>query len=280
MSVDWLDPIPILASLGYHDPREVSPVRGGRDTAIWRVRHGGRSYALRVFRPEQAPVVAYEVAAMRAARDGGVPVPDVHACGEWRDRPAILLSWAEGRTVFDELQRSPARAWELGVLSGQTLARVHTVPAPEHARSWRAGPGSVAARLGDRLDAVGRDDTLLHLDFHPLNLLTDGQRVTAVLDWTNARAGDPRADLARSISILRLDTAHLAPETRALARQYERGLRHGYGPVTDLAPFLAWAGAFMLDDIDHRLDKDPGGARQRDQIHRWIERWRKRSGTG
>lgn len=32
-----------------------------------------------------------------------------------------------------------------------------------------------------------------------------GPRITGVLDWENARAGDPRADLARTVSILLLE---------------------------------------------------------------------------
>ncbi|HUG14682.1 MAG TPA: aminoglycoside phosphotransferase family protein [Thermomicrobiales bacterium] len=276
MSADHLDPVAILTGLGYDNPRSVEPVGGGRDTTIWRVEHGGTAYALRVFRPEQAPVVPREVAAMRAAAAGGVPVPEVHAVDASQRHPAMLLSWREDRTVVAELASRPERAWELGVLSGELLARINAVTAPEKARSWREGPGAVEPPLSTRLDTLARGDALLHLDFHPLNLLTDGQRITAVLDWTNARAGDPRADLARSISILRLDTGELSPHEQSLARQYERGLRRGYGPVSEFAPYLAWAGAFMLNDIRRRSDAT---ADQRRRIEAWVARWQRRAGA-
>lgn len=35
-----------------------------------------------------------------------------------------------------------------------------------------------------------------HADLHPLNLLTDGRRITGVIDWGAVAAGDPALDLA------------------------------------------------------------------------------------
>jgi len=35
--------------------------------------------------------------------------------------------------------------------------------------------------------------------------------MTALLDWANARAGDPRADLARALAILRFGPAARRP---------------------------------------------------------------------
>lgn len=58
--------------------------------------------------------------------------------------------------------------------------------------------------LQARLRAISlRKDALPHLDYHPLNVRTDATGLTAVLGWADARAGDPRADLVRSVTILR-----------------------------------------------------------------------------
>src|SRR5262245_51196443 len=91
-----LDPADILATLGVHDIHAVSPVQGGSDTAIWRVEHGDQTSALRVFRPEQLATYRREQAAMEAARQAMVTVPEVRAAGIWRERPALLLSWCHG----------------------------------------------------------------------------------------------------------------------------------------------------------------------------------------
>ena len=77
-----------------------------------------------------------------------------------------------------------------------------------------------------------------------------------MLDWANARAGDPRADLARTASIILLGPAGPGepPGLGALVRRaLVAGWRHGYeaasGPVGDLAPFYVWAGALMVRDL-------------------------------
>ena len=90
---------------------------------------------------------------------------------------------------------------------------------------------------------------MLHLDFHLLNVLADDLTPTAILDWTNAHAGDPRADVARTATILRLMPRVL--KQSAMARlgslAFELAWRRGYGAFgEDMAPFYAWAGGAML----------------------------------
>jgi aminoglycoside phosphotransferase (APT) family kinase protein len=112
--------------------------------------------------------------------------------------------------------------------------------------------------------------------------------VSGVLDWANAHVGDPRADLARTATILRL--APLPPGTppllaQALLRVVERHWRRGYralaGPIGGMALFYAWAGAVMLADLAPKLGR-PGvwlEPRHLEPIRRWTARWRQRAGV-
>lgn len=43
---------------------------------------------------------------------------------------------------------------------------------------------------------------ILHMDFHPANLMHDPRRGWVVLDWTAADVGDPHADLATTLMLL------------------------------------------------------------------------------
>jgi aminoglycoside phosphotransferase (APT) family kinase protein len=283
MSTDKLDPHAILTTLGYPDAEAVTPVSGGRDTTIFRVEHGTGTYALRVFRPEQQTVSQAEVLAMRAASEAGVPVPCVHAHGVHDDRPALLLDWCAGMMVVEALGRWPERATAIGTASGEVLARIHAVAVPAEYRdqSWLRWSGLAPDDpLFQQLIDSARHDRLLHLDFHPLNVLTDGERVTAVLDWANAHAGDPRADVTRAISILRLDAGDLPPEARPILRDFERGLRAGYaraaGPPADMPLFHLWAGRAMLHDLAPRLATNPAQAAR---IRRWIRLWQGKLAT-
>jgi aminoglycoside phosphotransferase (APT) family kinase protein len=290
MDEEHLNPNAILASLGFERAGSTERVSGGRDTALFRVELGGELYALRVFRPGQDGVARREAEVMRAAGVEGVPVPRVWAEGTWRDRSALLLSWCPGRPMAEELAARPWRAWPLGVLFGRCQAAIHGRPSPEALRAagrawidW-AGPGeeALAARLRG---TVPREDPLVHLDYHPLNVMTDGERITGVLDWTNARAGDPRADHARTLTILRLDSGTAGPLALAALRAFEAGWGSGYrriaGRPSDMAPYYAWAGAVMLRDRGPRPDR-PGGmtAHELGRVRAWTEWWKKRAERG
>lgn len=117
--------------------------------------------------------------------------------------------------------------------------------APPRAAQLAAWPGSAAPPGGDRL---------LHLDLHRFNVLIDGDAGCGVLDWTNAAAGHPVVDRARSFSILTLDPAEVArrvdPRWVALTDGWIDG-----GELRNLpAPAMAWASRFMLDDLSKRYD--------------------------
>jgi aminoglycoside phosphotransferase (APT) family kinase protein len=286
------DPFAILDVLGIAGPVRATPVSGGADTVIWRIETSDRTSALRLFRPEQAAVARREVAAMTAAVSAGLPVPRVSAEGTWHDRPALLLSWMPGRPLRDELVARPWRAWSLGVRFGQTQAAIHAVAAPQPLRdetpTWIDWAQPDAA-LRDRLLALAdQSHCLLHLDYHPMNVLVAGGKILAVLDWANARAGDRRADVARTASIL-----HFAPRDpaqppllgslvrRSLIAGWRRGYRQIAGPISSMAPFYAWAGRVMIRDLTPRLGRSDlpwlTGAFL-DEVERWAAGWRARAG--
>ena len=279
-----LQPLEILRALGLDGEPEIAPARGGFDMAMWRVEYEGRSYALRVFRPGEQAYCERERVVMEAAREAGLPVPEVYRAGAWRDRPALLITWLAGRTMADELRRRPWRIWRLGRAFGHTQAAIHAVPAPNRLRrepdAWIGWQCQDDPALQDRLRRLLRNETaLLHLDYHPLNVLTDGREITGILDWTNAHAGDPRADAARTISILRVDPLVRKPLIQWLAlRIFERAWRTGYlragGRLYDMPLFYAWAGTVLLHDqtrryADHLQALAPA--------RRWTDRWRRRA---
>ena len=145
--------------------READIVDLGDGTVLRRYRAGGN--------PE------HEALVMEHARRHGYPVPRVV---DVRDS-ALVLERVDGPTMLEDLRRRP---WLLrrhaGVLA-DLHARLHEITAPPELS--QAGPG----------------DTVLHLDFHPHNVLLTA-RGPVVLDWTNARRGDPALDVALTWVIL------------------------------------------------------------------------------
>jgi aminoglycoside phosphotransferase (APT) family kinase protein len=265
------------------------PVDGGADTLIWRIKYGSQRYALRLFRADQAEMSRREVIAMNAAASFGLPIPEVHAEGLWGDRPALLLNWMPGRPLKHELAASPWRAWKYGHGLGQMQAAIHRVPVPDtlhHPVPWVewSNPDTI---LRDRLLALAEgSQALLHLDLHPMNVLTEGGHITAVLDWANARPGDPRADLARTATILRFGPLNGVPslvselQRRLLIAGWRCGYRETAGPVTRMAPFYAWAGMVMIRDLAPRLGRPDLPwltSTYLERVQHWTAGWRARA---
>jgi aminoglycoside phosphotransferase (APT) family kinase protein len=262
--METVDPVGILTQLGVAEPTRISTVTGGWDTHLFRVEVGAQTYALRVFRPSQRHAWEREQLVMRAAAAAGVPVPVVDGQTIWHDLPALLLSWVPGYTIKQCVSDRPWRTVALGRKMGRVHASIHAIPAP--------------VALGDGV--------LLHMDYHPLNVMADEHGVTGVLDWANAAAGDPRADLARTTVVLRLSRLPDAGRVLSLVgrRLIELGWRLGYAAVRgwpgDMAPFYAQAGAWTLADLRPKLGRPGIPLTEADltRIDRWTARWQKRAG--
>jgi aminoglycoside phosphotransferase (APT) family kinase protein len=292
MTAAPLDPLVILDALGARDITSVTPVLTGWDAAIWRIERSGQPLALRVLSPQQHRQAEHEVAAMCAVR-ALMPVPEVHISTAWEGRPVIVMDWLPGDSLADAVLARPRLAPHLGVSFGQAQARLHSgrlqADLTSSRRDWIVLAGEDERSLQEHLRRlVLRDDTVLHLDYHPANVLVDGGRVTGVLDWANAAIGDPRADLARTYSILRASSLEpVADSSYARAqRAFRRGWWRGYvdlaGSPGDLAPFIAWAGAYLLRDLTPKLGQ-PGvwlEPRHLDSIREWTAAWKRRAGIG
>lgn len=110
---------------------------------------------------------------MRHARRYGYPVPDVLEV----TADALVLEKVDGPTMWQAAGDEPSTLSE----HAATLARLHVELHELEAPTGLAG--------------VGRGERLLHLDLHPANVILsrDGP---VVIDWTNARRGEPAFDVA------------------------------------------------------------------------------------
>jgi len=148
----------------------------GRDSEIFE--HGpGR--VLRRARDGRSLVAEADI--MRHVREHGYPAPEVFDAGEgW-----LVMERLEGKDMLAAMSRSLRGIKATGMVLADLHHQLAKIPAPE----WlRAGPGAD----GDRV---------VHLDLHPLNVMAtpDGPRV---IDWANARKGDPATDVANTWSLI------------------------------------------------------------------------------
>ena len=157
-------PLPALAA-----PME--PIGAGRASRVYDLGGG------RVLRRGGVP--GREARVMEHARLHGYPTPRVLEV----QPDALVLERVEGPTMLAELQRRPSALSSHACLLADLHARLHAIEAP--------------AGLAD----AGRGDRLLHLDLHPDNVILSPAG-PSVIDWTNARRGEPALDVALTWVIL------------------------------------------------------------------------------
>ena len=195
----------------------------------------------------------------------------------------MLLSWCEGRALRDAGRQRPWSAFALGLACGRAQARLNAQPAPAGlgAEPWLGRLGEIDDELAARLTAVERSPGgLLHLDFHSDNVLVSDGEVTGLVDWTNACAGDGRADLARSWSLLThrprggLRGRSAALVWRVVAAGWQRGYEQVAGPQRDMPVFRIWALTGLLHS--RRVEDAPAGELER--LETRVARMRERAG--
>jgi hypothetical protein len=173
----------------------------------------------------------------------GFPVPAVYDASG----PDIVMERLHGRDMIADVGIRP---WLAGK-HGRTLAdlhnRLHQIDAP---------PGlEPAFEAGDKV---------VHLDLHPANVMLTA-RGPVVIDWTQAAAGAPAADVAMAYLIIVTSETDLlpapiravvAPLRAAHLRQFVAAARD------DPAPMLASAARHRITDRNTR----PSEARKLRQI--------------
>jgi len=284
-----------LAELGYAETSEPQRVKGGWDTLLWRFSTpDGRDHSLRVFvLPTRQDIARRERIALETCARVGLPAPRVETVGEVEGLPAMVLSWCPGIPILSFIEKKPWMLWRLGRLFGRTQAQLHAVEPP--AELVATAPDDWVSRVPDGYaDLVAHmlslrlsTSSLIHMDFHPINLVSDGTHVTGILDWSYAAAGDPRADLARTeITLLTapIPPGPLRPLLNLARNLILRAWRSGYqevaGPMPDFRHLRAWAGATLLLETELTLGRPGMWATEEDvkKSRHMIDVWAREAG--
>jgi aminoglycoside phosphotransferase (APT) family kinase protein len=158
--------------LGKGRAADVYDIGGGR--VLRRYRDTGK------YGTDPAAVVARETAVMRHLGTHGSPVPEVFDA----DGADLVMQRLDGVTMLSDLQSHPWRVRR----HADTLVDLHHRLVAVPVDGLAAPEGGLPVRFG-------RPEAIVHLDFHPDNVMltADGP---VVFDWSNAALGPAAADVA------------------------------------------------------------------------------------
>ena len=166
--------------------------------------------------------VESEAYATRRVHEAGLPAPACHGTVEIAGRFGIILEHVEGPSMAHVLAASGwTRAAEMGRALGELQAKMHSVltgepdplrPAVQYCIERAPGlpPETKEAAIG-LLSSLpdGQGNSLLHGDFHPMNVLMS-RKGPIIIDWDSVHRGNPMADVARTLLLLRSMSRHAA----------------------------------------------------------------------
>jgi aminoglycoside phosphotransferase (APT) family kinase protein len=170
------------------------------------------------------PRARREIAAELFLARSGYPVPEPFLLEEdcaYFGGPFEVRAKITGQSVLTVLHRRPWALFPLAEEMADLHARLHQLPAGQFPapagsfldRSLAECAETLRARglsglhaglewLAANRPALPEAPRLLHLDFHPLNLIQQEDGPFVVLDWSEADVGDFHADLATTLMLM------------------------------------------------------------------------------
>lgn len=291
--------------LGAREPIRFQRIGQGQSNLTFRVDDASaQTWVLR--RPPMGQLlasahdVAREHRILRALEPAAVPTPAVVGFTDdpvITDVPLLLMEHVEGRVISDSTvvgAMHPRVRGSIGRSLTSALAAIHAVDLDATGLSTLSSHQPYAARqikrwrlqweqsrtyerpqvesLADRLEAAApphEELTLVHGDFHLLNVIVDGEigEVRSVLDWELCTLGDPLADLGVLLAYWSdsgdASGSALAPSTIA---GFPSGaqLAHDYGTLTgrdlETLPFwhalALWKVGVIAEGVRRRASRD------------------------
>jgi aminoglycoside phosphotransferase (APT) family kinase protein len=191
---------------------DLKKIAEGREAEMFAWGEGKILRLLRGSGPAEQERLQTDMLVLKGAHERGLRVPAVYEAVEQMGRPGVVMERIEGADLLTVIARQPWKVWWVAGVSGRAHAGMHEVVAPPEVQPTRERivhalthsphvPKVVADAALDALAELPDGDRLSHGDFHPGNILTDGDE-PVIIDWSNVTCGDPAADVARTLVIL------------------------------------------------------------------------------
>jgi aminoglycoside phosphotransferase (APT) family kinase protein len=208
--------------------------------------------------PLAKPAAFREAANQVAVEAMGLPVPRVWGVHEIGGRWGVVFDRLKHPSFAEQMLSNPDEVPRYLECMVRLHMRIHAQPAIQFADLKVRLADNIAATtlleerqkrdLLDRVAEMPDGNRLCHGDFHPRNILGDASQ-PVVIDWPDARRGDPAADLCRSYLLMKLHTAEIAT---TYLDAYCRAARMSHQAVLSWLPNVA--AARLAEDVPSEFD--------------------------
>lgn len=203
---------------------------------------------VKLYKSAAGKPVAFREASIHAAVEAfGLPVPRLWSVQRFGARWGLVFDRVEQPSFAEQMREHPELASQyidsmvqLQIhINGQRAVHFAALKArlAENIAATGLLDGERKHELLARLAEMPEGEHLCHGDFHPMNILgTLSQPV--VIDWADARRGDPAADVCRSFLLLSL---HAPQWATAYLDGYGKTAGMSRDMVLDWLPYIAAA---------------------------------------
>jgi aminoglycoside phosphotransferase (APT) family kinase protein len=223
------------------------------------------------------PIVWVEREALitKTLAEAGLPVPKYFEAVKVENRRGIVLQRLEGISLMARMIRDPIRFGECVNLMADLHFQIHAKSGASlpPLRQWlrktilqiESLDNDLRKFALDTLRSLSDGTAVCHFDFHPgqIMLTQDGPKV---LDWMTALQGDPQADIAKTLVLMKVaSVAHQGWRMRILVGVTRRRIRVLYlksycrrSKGMDLTAIRRWMIPIAAARLNERIVEEVG----------------------
>jgi hypothetical protein len=178
------------------------------------------SRAVKLYKSSAGKSTAFREAALHASVEAmGLPVPPIWGVQQIGNRWGLVFDRVAGESFAERMLNNPDQvSLYLECMIGlHTRVHAHAAIQFPHLKVRISANIRATALLDDQqqqhlLNGIAHKpdgDRLCHGDFHPMNILGEASQ-PVIIDWADARRGDPAADVCRSYLLTKLHAPEIA----------------------------------------------------------------------
>ena len=217
------------------------------------------SRVVKLYKSTAAKPAAFREAAIHAAVEAmGLPVPKVWSVQQIGDRWGVVFDRVRQASFAEQMLSNSGEIPRYLECTVRLHMRIHSHLGIQLADLRVRLADNIAGtallderRKRDLLDTIAHmpdGDRLCHGDFHPMNILGDPSQPT-IIDWPDARRGDPAADVCRSYLLMKFHAAEIAT---TYLDAYCRAAGMWRQAVLNWLPYVA--AARLAEDVPSQFD--------------------------